>query len=167
MSALPSLPGPAGWQVVVGPQLPPFAPLAGARRRLSPARLLRHPAVLLAVTTVLAVGPALATDTTGAGTMAVARLGAGLAGAAGLALAARLTGRAGWVARLLPLAFVALQLVAVVRVIGALTGDDAGLGAAGPHLLAAAVTIVTALRGVLGAVRHRPRSPSHAPPPPG
>ena len=156
MSTLPGMPGPAGWQVVVGPQLPRFAPLAGARRRLSPSRLLRNPALLLALTALLAVGPALATDTAGAGTMAVARLGTGLVGAAGLALAPRLAGRAGWAARLLPLAFVALQLVALVRVIGAFTGGDAGLGAAGPHLLAAAVTIVTALRGVIGAVRpHR------------
>jgi hypothetical protein len=157
MSALPGMPSPAGWQVVVGPRLPPFAPLAGARRRLGPTRLLRNPALLLALTTALAVGPALATDTAGAGTMAVARLGTGLLGAAGLALAPRLAGRAGWAARLLPLAFVALQLVAVVRVVGSSTAGDAGLGAAGPHVLAAAVTIVTALRGVIGAVRRHRR----------
>jgi hypothetical protein len=150
--------GGPGWQVVVGPTLPSFPALTSVAGRRGIGRLTQHPALLLAVTTLLAVGPALVTDTAGASILALPRLAVGLVAALAAAMAPRLSGRARMAAIALPLVFVGLQLVAAVSTWTAMSDGDSGLGAAGPHLLGTAVTVIAAMRALAG-LRHT-RSPS-------
>jgi hypothetical protein len=145
----------SAWQVVVGPVLPTFSALGGSSVKRSLGSALRNPPVLLLATTLLAVLPALATDTIGAGTWAPARLAMGLIAAAGVAIAPRLTGRARTIARLLPLAFIALQLVAMATTVSSFVAGDSGFGAAVPHLVGGLLTLWSAAFALR---RHGPRS---------
>ena len=141
-----SVVGHSSGQVVIGPTLPTFAALDRLPARVSLIALMHRPAVLLALTTVLAVAPALGTTTHGAGTLASIRLGAGLIAAAGAALLPRLSGNAATVAKLLPMAFVGLQVFAMVTTISAFSAGDSGIGAALPHLIGGAATLFSVAR---------------------
>jgi len=141
-----SVVGNSSGQVVIGPTLPSFEALGRSGGGGGLIGLLRRPAVLLAVTTVLAVAPALSTTTHGAGTLASIRLGAGLLAAAGAALLPRLSGNAATVAKLLPLVFVGLQLAALVTTISAFSSGESGIGAAFPHLVGGVATLFSVAR---------------------
>jgi len=145
------LSGLAGWQVVVGPRLPTLAPLAGRGAR----HHLRNPAVLLAITTAMSVVPAMMTDTPGAGRLAVVRLVTGFGAAVAVGASRRLPSKWRPLVAVLPLAFVALQIAAMVSTFDGYRGDGSAIGAAAPHLFSTAIAAAMAIRTIPSLIRRR------------
>jgi len=109
---------------------------------------LRNPAVLLAITTAMSVIPAMVTDTPGAGQLAVVRLVSGLGAAVAVGVSRRLPSKWRPLVAILPLAFVALQIAAMVSTFDGYRGDGSAIGAVAPHLFSTAIAVAMALRAV-------------------
>lgn len=145
------LAGGPDWNVVVGPTLPTFPPLeslTGTVARAGSGRLLGNPALVLALTTVLGVGPSLVTGTTSTDSFGLLRLGLGLVAALATQFAQKM-GQAGrTLARVLALAFVAAQLWTMGTAGLALVDQTSGVGTAVPQVIAAGATIIAAVRSL-------------------